>query len=129
MSSDKYVLVDIRDIAEIAAKVLTEDGHISKIYTLTGSDAVCYEEIAKYLSDILNQSIYYNQVPQKEYYEILLERGTPSWRAYDLANIAGAYLEDSNKLVTNDIKNLLNRSALSVQVFLNDYQANFEGDI
>lgn len=129
MGSSEFALVDIRDIAEAAAKVLSDEGgHASKIYTLTGPTAVSYKEIAKHLSTILGQSIHYNAVTQKQFYETLLEKGTPSWRAYDLAYIAEAYPEDKNKLITNDINTLLNRSARSIQTFLTDHQENFRGE-
>ncbi|MBP2078810.1 SDR family oxidoreductase [Oceanobacillus polygoni] len=129
MGSSEFALVDIRDIAEAAAKVLSdEDGHASKIYTLTGPTAVSYKEIAKHLSTILGQSIHYNAVTQKQFYETLLENGTPPWRAYDLAYITEAYPEDKNRLITNDINTLLNRSARSIQTFLTDHQENFRSE-
>lgn len=125
MGSGEFALVDIRDIAEAAAKVLSGRGHADKIYTLTGPAAVSYEDIAKHLSAILQRPINYNQVTQKQFYETLLEKGFPSWRAYDLAYIAEAYSNNSNKLITNDINTLLNRPSVSIQDFLNDYRVNF----
>lgn len=35
MAHDAYSLVDTRDIAEVAARILTTDGHESQVYTLT----------------------------------------------------------------------------------------------
>ncbi|QKY71185.1 SDR family oxidoreductase [Lentibacillus sp. CBA3610] len=128
MGSDKFALVDIRDIAEVAAKVLKDGNHSSKVYTLTGPSAVSYYEAAEYLSSILKRSIKYKPVSQEEFYQKLLSEGTPSWRAHDLAYIVQAYPDDKKNLVTNDINLLLNRSARSIQTFLSDYQTNYQGE-
>jgi uncharacterized protein YbjT (DUF2867 family) len=122
MGSEAYALIDIRDIAEAAAAVLNNaDKHVSKIYTLTGPAAVTYEEIAEHLSAILKKTINYRSISQKLFNATLLEEGTPSWRAYDLAYIADAYTDTKNELVTNDVDKLLGRSARSIQVFLADH--------
>lgn len=126
MGSDKFALVDIRDIAEVAAKVLSEGDCASKIYTLTGPYATTYMEISEHLSDILKASIVYNPVPQEKFYQDLLSKGTPSWRAYDLAYTAEAYSNDRKSLITNDISDLLNRPARSIQTFLRDHQTKFQ---
>jgi uncharacterized protein YbjT (DUF2867 family) len=42
--------IDIRDIAAVAVKVLTEDGHTGKAYTLTGPQALNNTEIAQMVS-------------------------------------------------------------------------------
>lgn len=128
MGLDKFALIDVRDIAEVAAKVLKDGDHESKIYTLSGPSAVSYTEIAEFLSDILNHSVNYNQISQKEFYQSLLEKETPSWRAYDLAHITDAYTGDKKSLVTDDIDILLNRSPRDIQTFLSDYQKAFQSE-
>ena len=126
MGSNAFALVDIRDIAEAAAAVLKEgSAHSSKIYTITGPAAVSYEEIAEQLSAILQHEVRYNPISQKQFYETLLERGTPSWRAFDLAYIADAYPNDNKRVITNDVNSLLHRSARSIGDFLDDHQGSF----
>ncbi|WP_174613810.1 SDR family oxidoreductase [Virgibacillus ihumii] len=126
MGSHNFALVDIRDIAEVAAKVLVDSDHVSKVYTLTGPSAITFKEIAEHLSDIFNQSINYNQLSPEEFYQMLLSNETPSWRAYDLAYIAEAYPGDRKSLITNDTNILLNRPARSIRTFLSDYQTTFQ---
>src|SRR5207248_6455688 len=43
--------IDIRDVAAVAVKALTEDGHVGNAYTLTGPEALTNAEIAQILSD------------------------------------------------------------------------------
>lgn len=75
MSFDKFSLVDIRDIAEVAAKVLMDDHHVSKIYTLTGPGLITYMEIAEHLSDILNRPTIIPRYRQKNFIKYFCPRG------------------------------------------------------
>ena len=50
--------VDVRDIAAVAVKALTEPTtHAGQAYTLTGPEAMTYDELAKELSKVLGRSI------------------------------------------------------------------------
>src|SRR3990172_6979483 len=49
--------VDVRDIAAVAVKSLTEPGHERKVYTLSGPQALTYDEIAGQLSKVLGRTI------------------------------------------------------------------------
>ena len=51
--------IDVRDIAEVAALVLVESGHLNEAYELTGSRGYSYEEISNILSVILKRKITY----------------------------------------------------------------------
>lgn len=51
--------IDARDIAAVAVRALTEAGHEYMAYTLTGSEALTYAEVAHVLSDVLGRPIRY----------------------------------------------------------------------
>jgi uncharacterized protein YbjT (DUF2867 family) len=53
-------LVDVRDVAEVAVKALTEAGHEGKIYYLAGRDNLGFQEIAETLTEILGRKIRYS---------------------------------------------------------------------
>ena len=53
----KMSLIDARDIAAVAALCLTEPGHENKAYTLTGSEAYNFWEIARILSEGLERTV------------------------------------------------------------------------
>ncbi len=50
---------DVRDIAAVGAKTLTESGHENKAYNLTGKEAITYYEVASLLSGALERKITY----------------------------------------------------------------------
>src|SRR5215472_19041486 len=49
--------VDVRDIAAVAAVVLTESGHEGATYTLTGPEAITHSQIAAALSAALGRTV------------------------------------------------------------------------
>src|SRR2546430_12355984 len=51
--------VDTRDIASVAAKVLTSAGHEGKIYTLTGPATLGIAEVARILSEVTGRGFKY----------------------------------------------------------------------
>lgn len=55
----KTNFVDVRDIAEVAAKVLTNDEHLNKAYELTGPESLDYYQIAEVISKQVNRKINY----------------------------------------------------------------------
>jgi uncharacterized protein YbjT (DUF2867 family) len=60
-------MVDLEDVAQVAAKVLTEDGHRGAIYELVGAAAMTQMEIAKVLSERLNRPVMVKVVPLDEW--------------------------------------------------------------
>src|SRR5215211_3098346 len=51
--------IDTRDIAAVAARALTEDGHEGQTYTLTGPEALSYHDVAAKLSRATGREIKY----------------------------------------------------------------------
>lgn len=51
--------VDVRDLAEVAAQALATGQHLNAAYTLTGSEALTYTEIAATLTTVLGRTISY----------------------------------------------------------------------
>ena len=45
--------IDVRDIAAVAVKVMTEPGHENKAYPLTGNSALDYYEVAQIFTNVL----------------------------------------------------------------------------
>src|SRR5262252_8296770 len=62
-SDSRVSPVDIRDIAAVAAAVLTGSGHEGKSYVITGPESLTYTEIADKLSAAVGKKIIYVDVP------------------------------------------------------------------
>lgn len=81
----RAALVDARDIAAVAATVLTEDGHDGRTYTLTGPEVLSYDEAAATLSEATGQQITHVRVPPEVLVQAMTGAGLPHWLAEDLA--------------------------------------------
>ena len=59
-------IIDVRDIAAVAAAALTENGHHGKTYDLTGPEALTHAEMAAQLSEELGIAIRFDDVPEQK---------------------------------------------------------------
>lgn len=73
----RAAFVDARDLAEVAARTLVEDGHAGRAYTLTGPHAFGFAEVAAMLSDELRREIRYARPGALRYASRLRRRGLP----------------------------------------------------
>jgi uncharacterized protein YbjT (DUF2867 family) len=71
----KTAFVDTRDLAAVAALALTEAGHENKAYTLTGSEAIDYYEVAAVLGDVLRRRITYSDPSLLRFARRMRQRG------------------------------------------------------
>jgi uncharacterized protein YbjT (DUF2867 family) len=73
----KVIPVDPEDIARVAARVLTEDGHAGHGYTLGGPEALTAREQVEILSDLLGRAIDFVDVTPEQAAREAIEQGTP----------------------------------------------------
>ncbi|HYW40885.1 MAG TPA: SDR family oxidoreductase [Terriglobales bacterium] len=118
--------IDIRDVAAVAAKTLTEDSHMGKTYTLTGPEALMNREIAQILSDELGREIRYINLPPEQLKGALLSAGVPEWNADALLDLQRLYREGKAATVTRDAEQILGRKPISFVQFSRDYRYAFE---
>jgi uncharacterized protein YbjT (DUF2867 family) len=65
MNAARLRMVDIRDVAEVAAKVLTSSGHEGETYVLTGPASISFNDVASALGRATGQDISYVSVPSE----------------------------------------------------------------
>jgi uncharacterized protein YbjT (DUF2867 family) len=118
--------IDIRDVAAVAVKVLAEDGHVGKTYTLTGPEALTNKEIAQILSQELGRQIRFVNLPAAQLKEALLSAGVPEWNADALLDLQRLYREGKAATVTRDVEEILGRNPISFAQFFRDYRSDFE---
>jgi uncharacterized protein YbjT (DUF2867 family) len=121
----KVSQVDVRDIGAVAVRVLTEDGHTGKTYTLTGPAALSNLEIAAILSSVLGREIRYVNLPPAEMKQALLGAGMPEWNASGIIDLEALYREGGASTVSPDIEHVLRRKPIAYEQFARDYASNF----
>lgn len=67
--------IDIDDVAEVAARVLTEPGHAGKVYELSGPRPVTFAEATDVISRATGLPMTYRQITADEYVAALVAAG------------------------------------------------------
>ena len=101
--------VDVRDIAEVAVKALTEPHHEGKAYTLTGPEALTYDELASELSKVLGRSISHINLPPTDLENGMLAEGMPEEIADRMLDLERYFRDDQASRITDDITQVTGR--------------------
>jgi uncharacterized protein YbjT (DUF2867 family) len=106
----RVALVDEEDVAEVAAAILTEQGHEGKKYVLTGPKAVSYPEIAEALAKKLGRPVNYVDIEPAEAKKAMVAAGLPEWVADFINDLRELEKNGGASGPTPDIQNLLGRA-------------------
>src|SRR5829696_10530275 len=120
-------MIDARDIGEVAAKVLAEEGHEGKTYTLTGPAAISFHDVAQALSEVLGKEVSYINIPLEKAKEAMINMSISEWRADVLIEYAKAHSEGYSNFTTEDVEQLTGHPATSYKEFATDFERVFRG--
>src|ERR1700723_2371102 len=98
-------VVDIRDIAEATAIVLTSDEHDGNTYNLNGPEALSGPKAASIWSKLLGKEIRYAG-HDMDAFEEQMRDSAPSWSAFDIRMMFQGYLERGFVAETGDVEKL-----------------------
>ena len=101
--------VDVRDIAAVAVKALTEPNQEGKAYTLSGPEALTYDDLASELSKVLGRSISHVNLSPSDLRNGMLAEGMPGEIADRMLDLERYFREDQGSGITNDIKQVTGR--------------------
>ena len=127
MDDAKLAMIDIRDIAECAAVVLTSEGHVGESYILTGPRAVSFHDVANALSGALDKPVTYINVPNEALVQSMTEMGFHEWTAQGFAELMDGFKDGFAKEATDNVERLTGHPARSVETFAHDFAGFFGG--
>jgi uncharacterized protein YbjT (DUF2867 family) len=128
MEDARIASIDVGDIAEVAARVLTEAGHEGKIYRLTGPEALSMAEVAEKLSAATGKPIRYVNVAPAEARSAQLAAGMPQFTADALAELFAERRKGKESQVWPVIEEIIGRRATSFDDFATRNAAIFRGE-
>jgi uncharacterized protein YbjT (DUF2867 family) len=123
----KVSLVDIRDVAAVAVRILIEDGHAGRTYTLAGLEALSNSRIAEILTAALGRKIRYVNLPPEQMRQALLGAGVSEWTANGILDLETLYRDGGASTVTRDIELVLERQPITYEQFARDYASRLRG--
>lgn len=121
----KTSFIDVRDIAEAAAVVLTEVGHLNRAYSLTGSEALTYYDVARILTEVVGRTVTYTRPGGQEFARHMRAQGHDSGF---VTVMRGIYLVARLRMagtLTDDLPNLIGRPAITFAQFARDHASLF----
>lgn len=107
------VPVDPTDIARVAARVLTEDGHVGHGYILNGPEALTAREQVEILSNVLGRAIQFVAVTPGQAAHQAIERGTPAPLAEAMQTLNEMFSARRVGQIADDIENLTGFAPIS----------------
>jgi uncharacterized protein YbjT (DUF2867 family) len=116
---------DLRDVAAVIRRVLTEQGHEKQSYDLTGPELITLTEVAARFSSVLGRDIRYVDQPLAEFRQRLLAVNLAPWRSDAVCKEFEAIAAGAIDHTTGEIARLLGRPPLSLDQFIRDHLAQF----
>ena len=117
-------MVDTRDVAAVAAALLTESGHQEGIYDVTGPEALSYQDVAGKLSRRLGREINFVDVPDDAVRQTLLGFGVGEWMAGGLVDLFQEYKRSGTdgyaSAVTDTVQRVTGRAPRSLDMMLEE---------
>ncbi len=114
--------IDVRDIAAVAALVLTQPGHENRSYTLTGGQALDYHTVAETLSTALQRPIAYTNPGLLRFVRDQLGQGRAFGQALVMAGLYTITRWGNASTVSPDVTRLLGRPPLTLAQFAHDHR-------
>ena len=121
----KTAHVDVRDIAAVAVKALTEPGHEGKSYDLTGPEALSYAEIASKLSKATGRTINYVNVGDADIKQGLMSTGAPEFYADAYLDLLRWYRTGEGARISDNVKRLTGREPITFDQYAKDFAREF----
>lgn len=118
--------IDVGDIAAVAARTLTSDGHSGQTYVLTGSELLTQYDIAGRISKLTGRPVKYVDLAPKDLKQAMVAQGTPAWLADALLELQAYYTDGPGAKVTDAVRNVLGREPRSFDDFLIDSATAFQ---
>lgn len=120
--------IDVRDIAAVAVKALTEPGHQGQTYELTGAEQLSYGEVAERLTAATGRHFTFRDMSDDEYHAEMLRRGREPWDADMVVELYRRIRAQGTRKTTDTVERLLGRPPTSIAAFARDHAAAFAGE-
>lgn len=118
ISTSGISLIDVRDIADVAAAALTDDRWAGHVLTLTGRRAVTYGQIAELISAKTGTTVTTAEITPAQVRESLLARGMQPWEAEHFEEMYQLFRDGESEFVTDDVTEVLGRAPRTVEDYL-----------
>lgn len=101
--------IDVIDVADVAVAALTRDGHVGKVYELTGPRLLTFAAVAAELARATGRDVRYVPITSAEYAEAAARAGVPPEEIEPLTDLFIRVLDGHNAYLSDDVERVLGR--------------------
>lgn len=117
-ANGKMVPATRDELAEAHAEILSAPGHEKKTYSLGGSDAISFADIAKILAEVKGKHVPFSTITAEEYIDGMVAKGTPNKVAEFLTSWVVAIEEGEFEHHSGDLERLLGRKPKTFKEYI-----------
>ena len=121
----KGSFIDTRDVAAVAAKLLSSDSFVNAAHDLTGSEAFNHHQVAAILSQAAGRAIGYTDIPEDAMRQGLLGAGLPADYAEFLLVILGAFKAGFAERTTDAVQRITGQAPIRLERYAQDFKAHW----
>jgi uncharacterized protein YbjT (DUF2867 family) len=121
----KGSFIDARDIAAVAARLLTNDTFANRDFDLTGPRALDHAEVAAILTQATGKAIGYTDITPDAMLQGLLGAGLPPDYAAFLVQILGYFKAGYAERTTDAVLQITGRPPRTIEQYAKDYRASW----
>ncbi|MFJ9061071.1 NAD(P)H-binding protein [Streptomyces sp. NPDC102409] len=107
--------VDADDVAAVAARVLTEEGHAGRTYELSGPRAITFAEATRTIAEAAGRPIRFEELTPAAHRAELLAEGWPEAAADALGAMFALHRAGHTAEVTDDVRRVLGRDPADLE--------------
>lgn len=121
----KGSFIDTRDIASVAAKLLSGDEFVNAAYELTGSQSMDHNQVAAILSQAAGRSIGYTEISEGAMRQGLLAAGLPADYTEFLLVILDAFKDGHAAAITDTVQRITGKAPILLEQYAQDFKAHW----
>jgi uncharacterized protein YbjT (DUF2867 family) len=121
----KGSFIDTRDIAAVAAKLLSGDDFVNAAHDLTGSESLDHHQVATVLSKAAGRTIGYTDIPEDAMRQGLLGAGLPAAYAEFLLVILGAFKAGYSAAITDSVQRITGKAPILLEQYAQEHKAHW----
>jgi uncharacterized protein YbjT (DUF2867 family) len=116
--------VDAEDIADVAVAALTEDGHVGRLYELTGPRLLTFEDAVREIAGATGRDVRFVPMPIDEFTSVLAEDGLPADAVALFTYLFTEVLDGRSESLADGVQQALGRQPRDFREYARDTAAS-----
>ena len=121
----KGSFIDTRDVAAVAARLLSSDDFVNAAHDLTGSESLDHTQVAAVLSQAAGRTIGYTDSPEDAMRQALRGAGWPADHTEFLLVILGAFKAGFAERTTDAVQRITGKAPIRLAQYAQDFRASW----